>query len=56
VPGGRGIPAVSAAHERNERSAGGRARKSRAERDPVKATSPKHRHRNEPQRPWQIGH
>jgi hypothetical protein len=53
APRGRGVPA---AHEPNERIATELARKSRAERGAVKATSPKHRHRNELQRPWQIGH
>jgi putative FmdB family regulatory protein len=56
VPGGRHVPAaVSAAHERNERSVHDPARASRAD---VAAAGgrPLHPHRHGPQRPWQLGH
>jgi putative FmdB family regulatory protein len=58
APGGRQMAAaLSAAHERNERSAHEPARASRAEVDAAKARGrPLHAHHHGPQRPWQIGH
>jgi putative FmdB family regulatory protein len=53
VPRGRSTPP---AHERNERSANEPVGISRRELDTIEATSPRDRHHNEPQRPWQIGH